>query len=88
MNIELYSKDACGQCMTAKSLLKSKCIPFNEIILGKDVSVQDLQKRVQELNSDKPLRSAPQIIIDNQHVGELKDLIEFLKDKEPLCNKV
>lgn len=87
MNIEIYSKDACGQCMTAKSLLKSKCIPYNELILGKDVTIQDLQNRVAALNSTKPLRSAPQIIIDNEHVGELKDLIEFLKDKDPLCEK-
>lgn len=86
MNIEIYSKDACGQCMTAKSLLKSKCYDFQEHMLGKDVSIQQLQQRVSDLNSDKPLRSAPQIIIDDVHIGELKDLIEFLKTKEAICD--
>lgn len=86
MEIELYSKDNCGQCVTAKSLLKSKCFSFKEFVLGNEISVKDLQERVNELHSDKPLRSAPQIIIDNQHIGDLKDLVEFLRDKEPACN--
>ena len=87
MNIEIYSKDACVQCNQAKFLMKQKCFDYNEYILGKDVSVQDLQARVSEVKSDKPIRSAPQIFIDNQHIGEYKDLVEFLASQEAQCNK-
>jgi len=79
MNIEIYSKDACGQCIQAKSLIKNKgCEDYKEYILGKDASLQDLQLRVTEANSDKPVRSAPQIFIDGEHIGEYRDLVAFL----------
>lgn len=84
MNIEIYSKDACGQCMQAKSIIKHKCggLEYKEYILGKDVSLQDLQLRVVEANSDKPVRSAPQIFIDGEHIGEYKDLVAFIATME------
>ena len=86
MNIEIYSKDSCVQCNQAKFLLKQKCFEYNEYVLGKDVTVQDLQKRVDEVHSTKPLRSAPQIFVDDEHIGEYKDFVVFLANQEAICN--
>lgn len=83
MNIEIYSKDACGQCIQAKTLIKNKgCSEYKEYILGKDASLQELQLRVTEANSGKPVRSAPQIFIDGEHIGEYRDLVAFLATSE------
>jgi glutaredoxin len=85
MQIEIYSKDSCGQCVQAKTIMKQKCFDYVEHILGKDVTIQDLQKRVTEANSDKPLRSAPQIFVDGEHVGEFKDFVAFMSTQEAAC---
>jgi glutaredoxin len=85
MYIEVISKDMCVQCNTAKSLLKSKCLDFEEKILGKDLTIQDLHQRITELKSIKPLKSAPQIIVNNNHIGDLNDLIEWLKVQDGQC---
>jgi glutaredoxin len=87
MQIEIYSKDMCGQCNQAKALLKQKCYDYVEHILGKDATIQDLQKRAADANSNKPLRSAPQIFVDGEHIGEFKDFQAFLSDKEAVCEK-
>jgi glutaredoxin len=86
MNIEIYSKDSCVQCTQAKFLMKQKCFEYDEYILGQDVTVQDLQKRVLEAKSTKAVRSAPQIFINNEHIGEYKDLVAFLATQENSCN--
>lgn len=86
MNIEIYSKENCGQCSQAKSLITQKCFDYSEHMLGKDVTIQELQARVADVKSTKPLRSAPQIFIDNEHIGEYKDLVAFLANQEAICN--
>lgn len=85
MNIEIFSKDACGNCVSAKNLVKQKCYDFKEYKLGTDVSLSDLIKKVDASGSKKAVRSAPQIFIDGAHIGEFKDLIEFFKTKESVC---
>lgn len=85
MNIEIYSKDMCGQCNQAKMLIKQKCFDYKEYVLGKDATIQDLQQRVTEANSSKPLRSAPQIFIDGQHIGEYSDFVAYFAKQDPQC---
>jgi glutaredoxin len=55
-------------------------------MLGKDVTIQDLQARVADVKSTKLLRSAPQIFVDDIHVGDYKDFVAFLENKEANCN--
>lgn len=86
MNIEIYSKDACGMCVQAKSLIRKNCLDYQEYVLGKDVSLDDLRDRVQTSNSNKPVRAAPQIFIDGEHVGEYGDLVKFLSTNTVGCS--
>ena len=53
MNIEIFSKDACGNCVSAKNLVKQKCYDFKEYKLGTDVSLSDLIKKVDASGSKK-----------------------------------
>lgn len=69
MSAEIYSIPACGQCVIAKNILKSKEIPFTEYTVGKDVQKSELEQRV-----GNPVRSVPQIFMDNEYIGGLDQL--------------
>lgn len=69
MTAEIYSTPACGQCVMAKNVLKSKEIPFTEYTVGKDVQKSELEERV-----GNPVRSVPQIFMDNEYIGGLDQL--------------
>lgn len=69
MTAEIYSTPACGQCVMAKNVLKSKEIPFTEYTVGKDVQMAELEERV-----GNPVRSVPQIFMDNEYIGGLDQL--------------
>lgn len=69
MTAEIYSTPACGQCVMAKNILKSKDIPFTEYTVGKDVQKAELEERV-----GTAVRSVPQIFMDNEYVGGLEQL--------------
>ncbi len=69
MTAEIYSTPACGQCVMAKNILKSKEIPFTEYTVGKDVQKSELEERV-----GNPVRSVPQIFMDNEYIGGLDQL--------------
>lgn len=73
MNINMYTKSNCPNCVTAKQLLKSKGIEYREI----DVEVGD---RLAILLMARPeARQMPQIWIDDQYVGGLAGLQAALK---------
>lgn len=69
MTAEIYSTPACGQCVMAKNILKSKEIPFTEYTVGKDVQKSELEERV-----GNPVRSVPQIFMNNEYIGGLDQL--------------
>ncbi len=69
MTAEIYSTPACGQCVMAKNILKSKEIPFTEYTVGKDVQKAELEERV-----GNPVRSVPQSFMDNEYIGGLDQL--------------
>lgn len=82
MEFTIYSKPDCSFCEQAKALLKSKNIPFNEMII--DVGqVKDPAKTyttTQSLLAILPsARTIPQIFRGEEHIGgyaALKKLVE------------
>lgn len=73
MNITVYTKSNCPNCVSAKQLLKSKGLAYNEV----DVEVGD---RLAILLSHTPeARQMPQIWINDQRVGGLAGLQAALK---------
>lgn len=74
MKIKIYSKSNCPNCTTAKALLKSKGLDYQEVSFDNDPVKQA------EFHAAYPeARQMPQIFIDNQRVGGLAGLQAALK---------
>jgi len=74
MNIVIYTKSGCPNCVTAKRLLDSKGIGFDE----KSMDNPDEWQRFMAAYSD--FRQMPQIFIQGQRVGGLAGLQAALKE--------
>lgn len=71
MKITIYTKSNCPNCVSAKQLLKSKGLEYNEFNVEYNPALLD----------DLPpgVRQMPQIFIDGQRVGGLAGLQAALK---------
>lgn len=76
MNIFIYTKSSCPNCVAAKQLLKSKGLRFVES------SIDDLGVRQAFEFAYPDLRQMPQIFINDQRVGGLAGLQAALKQLE------
>jgi glutaredoxin 3 len=69
LNIVVYSKPACPQCDSAKKLLQSRQLDFEEI------RIEDETERIAFYEKCGPaVRQMPQIFINDQRVGGLAGL--------------
>jgi glutaredoxin 3 len=73
VKIVVYTKSNCPNCVSAKTLLKSKGLEFKEICLD------DEAERVAFTVVFPDARQMPQIFIDGQRVGGLAGLQAALK---------
>ncbi|WP_343631062.1 glutaredoxin [Roseateles sp.] len=74
LKIVVYSKSACPQCDTAKMLLKSRGMPFQEIL------IDDEAERLAFYEKCGPaVRQMPQVFINDQRVGGVTGLQAALK---------
>ena len=76
MQVIVYSKPACQFCDKAKALLTQLKIEYTEKVVTKDISLEEL---FEELG--KPVRTIPQIVIDENHIGGFNELREHFVDK-------
>ena len=74
-NIIIYTSSLCGYCYRAKSLLKKKNIPFEEIDIDLDYS-----KRNEMIKKSSGKTSVPQIFFKNLHIGGCDDLYKLEED--------
>lgn len=71
-NIVIYSKDTCGYCRAAKSLLRNKGLAFEEVNLGRE------PHRFEEmLRRSNNVHTVPQIFFDDQHIGGFMELRQY-----------
>ncbi len=68
-NITIYTTMLCPYCRSAKRLLKSKDVLFDEIDVGRH-----RQKRAEMVEKSGGATTVPQIWIGNTHVGGSDDL--------------
>jgi glutaredoxin 3 len=69
LNIVVYSKSACPQCDSAKMLLTSRALEFDE------VRIDDEAARLAFFEKCGPsVRQMPQVFINDQRVGGLAGL--------------
>lgn len=73
MRVEIYSKEDCGYCAMAKTLLTSKHIPFTEQVLGIDFT------REQLLANYSLARTFPVIVVDGFYIGGYTNLVEHIE---------
>tara|TARA_Y100001937_G_scaffold121860_1_gene181308 strand:- start:451 stop:672 length:222 start_codon:yes stop_codon:yes gene_type:complete len=72
MKAIVYTKPMCGYCISAKNLLKSKGIEYEERYL-------DNQQVIKEFVEQHPTkRSMPQIWLDDEYVGGFRELQQKL----------
>ena len=76
MNIHIYSKSNCPNCVAAKNLLKLKGLEYTEF--DADIYDAELIAKFEKLG----VRQFPQIFIDDQRVGGLAGLQAALKQLE------
>jgi glutaredoxin 3 len=67
--VEIYTRDFCGYCARAKSLLVSKGVVFEEIDAGSDPA-----KRQEMVSRAGGASTFPQIFINGAHIGGCDDM--------------
>ena len=72
----IWSKDNCPFCVKAKTLLMLNGIDYEERIIGKGYTKEDL------LEAIPTARSVPQVFVDDAHVGGYTELKEMLGDSD------
>mgnify|MGYP007083475033 FL=1 len=68
----IWSKDNCINCNKAKSLLESKGFSYEERVIGKEYSREDLLECVPNA------KSVPQIFYNNEYIGGFDSLLSKL----------
>ena len=76
MKIVVYSKPACQYCDKAKALLTRLGHSYTEKVVTKDISLEEFFKEL-----GKTVRTIPQIVIDENHIGGYNELTEYFADK-------
>ena len=76
MAIVVYSKPACVYCEKAKALLTRLGLEYTEKVVSKDLSLEELFKEL-----GKQVRTIPQIVIDNKHIGGYNELVEHFTNQ-------
>ena len=76
-NIVIYSKPNCKFCDKSKHLIKALGFKYEEKMFGKDFTTpEQLYEAV-----GKQVRTMPQILIDDKHIGGYNELVEYFADK-------
>lgn len=65
----IYGTMTCPYCMNAKSLLQSKGVTYQEILVDKDPA-----RKEEMLAKSNGRRTVPQIFINGKHIGGFDDL--------------
>jgi glutaredoxin 3 len=73
MNIIVYTKSGCPNCVSAKQLLTSKGIPYDEIDCDNPYEFDGLRGKYPQA------RKLPAVIINGQYVGGFAGLQAALK---------
>ena len=74
MNIVIYTKSNCPNCVSAKQLLKSKGLGYWEFNTDEKVNLDELQNRAPDA------RQMPQIFVNGVRIGGLAGLQAYLPD--------
>jgi glutaredoxin len=70
----VYSRSGCGFCNKLTEFMKNKGIKYEKFDLGTDFSTEDF------LNEFGRQSTFPQVVVENQKIGGMKDTVRFLME--------
>lgn len=76
MIVELYTKDDCGYCIAAKTLLRAKGIDFSEQKLGIHFTREMIKQKYPDAST------FPVVVVDGFFIGGYNQLDEQLKRED------
>jgi len=82
----IFSKAHCPYCVKAKALLDEQGIPFDESIVGEDVTKQDIQTMVDGMGLNTRITTVPQIFFISgnsemsEYIGGYTELAKYIKE--------
>tara|TARA_Y100001973_G_C5177444_1_gene322864 strand:+ start:987 stop:1232 length:246 start_codon:yes stop_codon:yes gene_type:complete len=68
----VYSKDGCGFCERLTAFMEQKGLNYEKFNLGDDFTSNDF------LNKFGRASTFPQVVMENKHLGGLKDTVTYL----------
>lgn len=75
MHVVIYTKDKCNYCVSAKTFLKSKNIPFTEMALGLDFTRETL------LEMFPTAKTFPVVVVDGFNIGGFSELVSTINEQ-------
>ena len=75
-NVTIYTKDYCPYCTRAKSLLDTKGVPYDEVDITHDTTLQA------DIRTRSGRQTVPQIFIDDKPIGGSDELYELNQSGE------
>ena len=72
----VYSKTGCGFCDRLTEFMKTKGISYEKFNLGTDFTTEEF------LNQFGKQSTFPQVIVENKHIGGMKDTVRFLMENK------
>ena len=81
MNVTIYSKDNCSYCTSAKMLLSSKGIQYNEFKLNEDFTKESLQQLFPSATT------FPVIVVDGFNIGGFTQLQKMINEQTSTTGK-
>jgi len=80
--IEVYTrKETCLWCNNALHKLHDAGYTYKELVIGDDISRNDFIQKFYP-NETNPRPTAPQISINNVHIGGYEDLLKWLEQNQ------
>jgi len=75
LDVTIFTRPGCEYCARAKSLLRERGIPFEELVLNRDYTDRTLR-------AVSGIDSVPQIFINGDYVGGSESLEEWFADED------
>ena len=72
----VYSKTGCGFCDRLTEFMKTKGISYEKFDLGTDFTTEEF------LDQFGKQSTFPQVIVENKHIGGMKDTVRFLMENK------
>ena len=72
----VYSKDGCGFCDKLTNFMEQKGVNFEKFDLGTDFTTEEFLFKFGRQST------FPQVIVENKHLGGMKDTVRFLMENK------